>query len=730
MRIAVALALVLAAPAAAAAEEEPAFWLTITAHGDSGSTSYDATTQVRFELCEDWPTRTDEQGRSASSGREALRLHRGLRGLPVGMTLRFCLVGGEGSGRDSDGSDVSMSVLSDGRQSTSGTEVFPGPPVTRQPFQIQAQAGERPARVVPKAEIVRTARGARLVVEPEITFDTGGATTVQVPSYYVLDKSVEQHRAWSTYELADEELARFGELVKTHAISLSEGGARLSLSVTVRARLPDLGEVLVEAKGYEDWRPMGNLADQEKPGNELLLEARVHEVGKPERTSDKKVTLTFELSGVSSQRGVCNNGSPPRQSAPSFGQDLRILKGRNEDFDVVEEKRATGRKPASRAKLVVSSYDFGGWGFLRATARDEKGREVPVTWKGLEGKKGAALPIPQDEDGNHIADSWQRKHDLMNASAEADDEKIPEGRHPGDGLTLYEEYRGFLVGGDFREGDPRRKDLFVCDASRQAAAGIALFQKVTELAVHVMTCEELGSDRVVNRYTGLGHRVDQHGLYIEYADTSPTAVGDRFGPPALTPRILVPRRPAAAGLEQEEFDADVAHELAHGVGVQHHSDDPIYPVVYRWRDERWLECNLSGDSDSGKVEEVPDGCATVQLLRESGAPHRNGDPFPGNFAWNRALGGWVTYLVEANGVTSGDDACLLRYTEKGTYRAKGQPSVRYIPEPRDRNSRTHLCSSAKGTGVNAADHKPQSRYGDAKRGSCARQVVVNDGAAP
>ena len=37
-----------------------------------------------------------------------------------------------------------------------------------------------------------------------------------------------------------------------------------------------------------------------------------------------------------------------------------------------------------------------------------------------------------------------------------------------------------------------------------------------------------------------------------------------------------------------------------------------------------------------------------------------------------------------------------------------------------------LCTSGAGTGINDSERTPQSRYGDASRGNCLRQILVND----
>lgn len=69
----------------------------------------------------------------------------------------------------------------------------------------------------------------------------------------------------------------------------------------------------------------------------------------------------------------------------------------------------------------------------------------------------------------------------------------------------------------------------------------------------------------------------------------------------------------------------------------------------------------------------------------------------------------------------------MRYHLAKSYIGRGQPGVR-IAEYKEPIGGTCLCSAAAGTGVNAPDHFPQSRYGAAAagRGNCLHQIHVND----
>jgi len=86
--------------------------------------------------------------------------------------------------------------------------------------------------------------------------------------------------------------------------------------------------------------------------------------------------------------------------------------------------------------------------------------------------KADFIAVPRDDDNIHVADHWELDHNVpIDAAATEDDDPIPTGqRRDGDGLTLYEDYRGFIAHTSASTGalkwiqtDPMKKDLFVYD---------------------------------------------------------------------------------------------------------------------------------------------------------------------------------------------------------------------------------------------------------------------------
>src|SRR5262249_29785942 len=126
-------------------------------------------------------------------------------------------------------------------------------------------------------------------------------------------------------------------------------------------------------------------------------------------------------------------------------------------------------KDLLEATAVVSSFDWGAWGRISVRAYLESGREVIGSLKDDEDM--TEPPIPKSREGSWIADAWRNKTGAE-GDDDSDDENDPVGDgNKGDGLTLYEEYRGWHEGGrrvnnEFDGGgDPKKKELFICDLS-------------------------------------------------------------------------------------------------------------------------------------------------------------------------------------------------------------------------------------------------------------------------
>jgi hypothetical protein len=113
------------------------------------------------------------------------------------------------------------------------------------------------------------------------------------------------------------------------------------------------------------------------------------------------------------------------------------------------------------------SYDWGGWTQLKVVAELSDHSTVTAHVRGLPQQ---TLAVPKDDDGNHIADGWEQQYNVSNLDPASDEDTIPSNGNTGDGIALYDEYRGFHVGGNHTRLSPLSKDLFIRDFDKLTAA--------------------------------------------------------------------------------------------------------------------------------------------------------------------------------------------------------------------------------------------------------------------
>ncbi|WP_138223056.1 hypothetical protein [Nibricoccus aquaticus] len=370
-------------------------------------------------------------------------------------------------------------------------------------------------------------------------------------------------------------------------------------------------EVEIEASGYDTWRPEGSIAQTDKSGNGLAFRARlVRKSGSGKSIPDVK-KFRFELVGTSREPGVCLNwpvGARDSEydlkltAAPGFrtAQPFTGVGAKISDQGQKGELKNPPRddKGSPYADIAVESYDFGGRSELLVVCELEDGRELIGK---LKGAADPAVRLPKRAAGDWVAQSWRDAHGVKALSAGDDEEKVAGQPLNGDGFTLYEEYRGWAIGGKHYEGDPKRKDFFVRNyIGRPAEAGIALFSSVTQIRVqHRQTDQEFNLSRVMNlNHRDAPHRVDQHCVVMFNAEGTGSSggrthaikgvgAGQRWRPkdvqnitvemPGVTDGIFsagrsVGRYNLSDADARQAYARGIAHELLHAVGVEHHGE--------------------------------------------------------------------------------------------------------------------------------------------------------------
>ena len=310
---------------------------------------------------------------------------------------------------------------------------------------------------------------------------------------------------------------------------------------------------------------------------------------------------------------------------------------------------------ARHASVAVYSRDNGAWGKIKAEAIfDGEKYECQAA-------KGGYATIPVDNDENKIADHWEEQYGVVGMSPSSDTDSQPRGKSGGDGLSNYEEYRGFYVGGTWTDTNPTKPDVFIHDAN---GIGTGYFDTMGIEVHSALTAEEYKdhSVREVNFNRGLHTNGPQKGLYMRVEDLSTWDVFDNsvvggatlptVGTPNTITEILID--PAKMG-----DPATIAHELGHALNLMHHG-------AYIG-----LREHMCGEESSVAV-------------------------------WG--------------GVSSGDVACLMRYDgDSFSHYFDTHGLCQPYPDSADHHRHT-FCSSTAATGINA---HPHSVAGDAGEfGAC------------
>lgn len=399
-------------------------------------------------------------------------------------------------------------------------------------------------------------------------------------------------------------------------------------------------EVEVTIPGYNQWRPLGSIAQPGKAGNALTARAVLKRKTESKAPLPKVQQFRFELKQTSREPGVClnwpleakddnydlklvgfaaANGADQAKAVQQFLADYKIdpvAAGQTLlaseavpafSFAIVSDdgQRALLASPPKTPKgepmadVALESYDFGGRAELLVVCELEDGREIVGKLKDT-GETGN-IRLPKRTPGDWIAESWRKQNEAMKLPANDDEEKVEGQRAKGDGYTLYEEYRGWVVNGKHVEGNPQRKDLlvynFIGDPARQ---GIALFERVSQLRVIERFREgEFPVSRILNgNHREAPHRVDQHGVVMMNTSGFGSSGGKTRGvKDANAGKAWRPKDVAYISIEKQgvydgifsdkrnrqrynlndrdgnfAYARGVAHELLHSVGVDHHGE--------------------------------------------------------------------------------------------------------------------------------------------------------------
>jgi hypothetical protein len=428
----------------------------------------------------------------------------------------------------------------------------------------------------------------------------------------------------------------------------------------------------------------------------------------------------FVLVDTSRLPGICNNANIDdfpslaaawqnsiKQNSPDLLFDFRYYGSKDKDFTTADPWQVLeSTKTLVAPGLKVSCIDWGAYGKLTAFGEVD-GHWIRAKVKDKDGKiVGDAAVIPWAKDQNdktHIAhdakphDSAENYEQLSHgAQANSDEDDYPASAKQckGDGLSLFEEYRGFFVRAGFEPDAPiiyRRlypdvKDFFVFlepDSAVILSRYLEDFQKASGLMVHRVGNDSLTQfidvkTRVVNFNRGdIGSA--QHAVELVDFDLAEDGLAGqcspRLGPPVHVNSVCVASNKISAIMRSQgrafrDFLKQVTvHELGHAASIEHHgsADDLNNPTYHEVANE--------GGQHSGQFD------------------------------------------------------CAMRYVGANFYlhwASAEEPDPDYHPyDLKHEQIGLIFCEARKGTGLNDRTRKGW-QCGDAYVGSCKGQIVVND----
>jgi hypothetical protein len=259
---------------------------------------------------------------------------------------------------------------------------------------------------------------------------------------------------------------------------------------------------------------------------------------------DVKGKIKFILSNVSDEPGYCLNAG--KQSTAD--KDLKFESDKNPLFYISQKGAvAESKKEVNTIDVVVSSFDYGSYGNIEVEAKVQN-----------KIAKSETKNIPKDDDNNHIADSWP----YNSGNATDDNDNVPVGANLGDGLTRYEEYRGFMINGVHTRTNPNEKDLFIRDENTIGIGNAGALQ----FNIHLINNSEWNTNRVIN-FNGDN---DQCGIrLINGGESGSNVLGECWlgTPNGRDEAIVYVATIIRLGGTQGHIDKTIAHEIGHDVDI-------------------------------------------------------------------------------------------------------------------------------------------------------------------
>ncbi|HEX2949618.1 MAG TPA: hypothetical protein VHV83_08635 [Armatimonadota bacterium] len=250
---------------------------------------------------------------------------------------------------------------------------------------------------------------------------------------------------------------------------------------------------------YDEWLPLpdSSVGFSKLFGNPQPMTVLVKINPKEKGGAQQKGRIDFYLEDVSAHNGRCCNF--PRDNKQK--DDLRFSDMQEDGIVLDPDNRmhAYTKERVTAAGINVIATDTAASGKVVARC-DELNLVADYQNSGIE-----YLALPKDDNHNDVADAWENTQGVMkdNLPISWDEEEVNGQEAKGDGLSLFREYRGFVVddggGQRFTRLSPKRKELFVIDNG--GVFRTDLWEKASQIRAYKLTDDLVygGNDRTTSR---------------------------------------------------------------------------------------------------------------------------------------------------------------------------------------------------------------------------------------
>ncbi len=466
--------------------------------------------------------------------------------------------------------------------------------------------------------------------------------------------------------------------------------------------------LIVSPDNYDTWLPEPGKNELTK-GSSMKLNLALKGVnGQPLKVKANKFEL--RLAKTSEEPGITiNMPLEPQVDLP----DLRFAIQPNSTMLEKFQGLDINCNGCTNATATIDCYDGGAYTTLTAYAVLEGGERLQAMLL-LPGGV-TEIPIPKRNPNSNIASYWLNKYGSPGDND--DDEHLPGNQNPGDGLSVYEEYRGVISQDKFKRLDPKKLDLGVRMKKTDIpvfSKGIGLFEKATNISVVRFFENEIKETRELNNNNKTSNIFHQ---FVEKMINGPVtdAVGENV-PVTKIAKIPKESEKVVIGVAQirrayqtqqsalnaanaryhtnyripytvdDEIANTVAHELAHGINVNHHGEPSQEANIT-------LQAGTADSAFDDKRNIITD--RPLPITGIIGKPHND---------------------------ESGDISCIMAYAHYyqwvkrlNNFGGYNYYAIKLLPPG------TTLCNSKKDQDPNSINYNDKY-FGDARYGNCIEQI--------